>query len=128
MSKRHHNKDKKANMENIPEIFKDLWGFNFIEEVGFSKVKNETPRIRIVVAREDEGKIETIKTLLQKYEFPFSNLKIVLSGDKKESETKAPESSSSLMSRMNKPADRENGKPNNRKIIGGKKPPPFHCI
>ncbi len=81
-----HNKNRDR-QENIPEIFKDLWGFNFIEELSFSKVKNEMwPKIRIVVACENENKVKMIRALLQKYEFPFSNLKIVSNGEKKESE------------------------------------------
>ena len=127
MSKRHHNKDKKANQEKVPGIFQDLWGFDFVESVGFLKVKGEMPKIRIVVARENENKVTLIKDLLQKYEFPFSNLKVDYSGDKKESETKTAGSSPSLMSRMNKPAGKGNGKPNTGKIIGGRKLPPFRC-
>lgn len=73
-----HNKERKERLEDVPEIFKDLWGFNFVEEVNFSKVKNEIwPKIRLVVTSEDENKVKMIRALLQKYEFPFSNLKIV---------------------------------------------------
>jgi hypothetical protein len=80
-----HNKERKERMEDVPEIFKDLWGFNFVEEVNFYKVKNETwPKIRLVVSNEDENKVKMIRALLQKYEFPFSNLKIVSNSNKKE--------------------------------------------
>jgi len=123
--KKRHNKDKWEYQENVPEIFKDLWGFNFVEEVSFTKIKNEIwPKIRIMIARENENKIETIKTLLQKYEFPFSNLKIIISGDKKDSETNATGSSPSLMSKMSKPAGKGNVKPG---TISGRRLPPFRC-
>lgn len=80
-------KNKRDCPEDIPEIFKDLWGFKFIEELSFSKVKNEAwPKIRIVM-EEDEIKVKMIRGLLQKYEFPFSNLKIV-PNNKKGSESK----------------------------------------
>lgn len=83
-----HNKEKRERSEDVPEIFKDLWHFNFIEEINFSKVKNEIwPKIRIVMACEDENKVKMIKALLQKYEFPFSNLKIVFNSEKNGSET-----------------------------------------
>ncbi|MEK7462968.1 MAG: hypothetical protein AAB621_01200 [Patescibacteria group bacterium] len=123
MSQRHRNKDKKENQMRVPEIFKDLWGFDFIEDIGFAKVKNEMPKIRITVARENEGKIEMIKTLLQKYEFPFSNLKIVISGDKKESETNTAGHHPSIMLKANKIAT----KPTMGKL-GERKLPPFKCI
>lgn len=128
MSQRHRNKDKKRNQMKVPEIFKDLWGFDFIENIGFARIKGETPKIRIVVAIENENKVALIKNLLLKYEFPFSNLKVDYSGDKKESETKTTESGHSLMSRMNKPAGKENGKLNIAKILGRRKLPPFKCI
>lgn len=127
MSKRHHNKDKKESQEKVPEIFKDLWGFNFIEDIGFCKVKGEMPKIRITVARENENKITLIKTLLQKYEFPFSNLKIVISDSDKESEIKDAGSGSSLMARTNKPSGKESGKLDIAKFMGGRKKPPFRC-
>ncbi|MDO8554995.1 MAG: hypothetical protein Q7R75_00295 [bacterium] len=125
-SKRHHNKDKKKQQERIPDIFKDLWGFDFIEDIGFCKIKGEMPKIRITVARENENKITLIKDLLQKYEFPFSNLKIVISGDKKESETKPGITGPgpSFASVANKFGSKGNGKPN----TGPKKPPPFKCV
>lgn len=124
--KRHHNGEKKKNQEKIPEIFKDLWGFDFIEDIGFCKVKGEIPKIRIIVARENENKITLIKDLLQKYEFPFSNLKIVISGEKKESETKPGITGpgSSFTSIASKLGAKGNGKPN----TGPKKPPTFKCI
>jgi len=83
-----HNKNRDR-QEDVSDIFKDLWGFDFIEEISFSRVKNEMwPRIKIVIVREDEKKKKMIRDLLQnKYEFPFSSLKIVSNGDKKESET-----------------------------------------
>jgi len=128
MRKRHHDKDKKESQERIPEIFKDLWGFDFIEDIGFCKVKGELPKIRITVARENGNKIVLIKDLLQKYEFPFSNLKIVVSGNEKGSETKPciAGPGPSFMSVIDKlSAKSKSGKPNPG---GPKKPPPFHCI
>ncbi len=88
-----HNKERKERLEDVPEIFKDLWGFNFVEEITFSKSKDEMwPKIRVVVTCEDENKIKMLKALLQKFEFPFSNLKIVSNSDKKEVTTeKKPE-------------------------------------
>ena len=85
--------NKKRNEErgrlDIPEIFKDLWGYNFVEDIGFSKVKNEIwPKIRITVSAGDEEKKKgSIKTVLGKYEFPFSNVKIVSSSETKEQKT-----------------------------------------
>lgn len=82
-----HNKKRKEQPENVPEIFKDLWGFNFVEEISCSKVKNEMwPNIRVVIAREDENKTKMIKNLFLKYEIPFSNLNIISSANKNERE------------------------------------------
>ena len=130
MSHRHRNKDKKEKQERVPDIFKDLWGFDFIESVSFSKVKGEMPKIRIVVARENEHKVALIKDLLLKYEFPFSNFKTDWSGDKKESEPKTNISGPgpSFMSVVDKLSKKGNGKPNSGKNPGGNKRPPFKCI
>jgi len=115
-----HNRERKNHVENVPEIFKDLWGFNFVEELSFSKVKNEMwPKIRIVVACEDENKIKMLKALLQKYEFPFSNLKIVSNGEKvkecpeKEKAEPAKKSGSGISKLF--------------KVNGRGKLPPFKC-
>ena len=125
MSKRHHNKDKKDNQERIPEIFKDLWGFDFIESVSFLKVKGEMPKIQIIVARENEGKVALVKDLLGKYEIPFSNLKTEYRGGKKESETKPGITGPgpSFMSVVDK-LSKKGGKPSTG---GPRKLPPFHC-
>ncbi|MHB9019958.1 MAG: hypothetical protein ACYC3G_03780 [Minisyncoccota bacterium] len=119
-----HNKDKKERSEDVPEIFKDLWHFNFIEEISFSKVKNEIwPKIRIVMACEDENKVKMIKALLQKYEFPFSNLKIVSHGEKNGPETckEKPEPSPSNKVLGNKPKIQF-------KVSGRGKLPPFKTV
>ncbi len=80
-----HNKERRRHMEDVPEIFKDLWGFNFVEELSLTKTKGEEwPKIRVVISGNDEDKIKKLKVLLQKYEFPFSNLKIIHAGEQKE--------------------------------------------
>jgi|GEM_PF-2192693 len=118
-----HNKEKRERLENVPEIFKDLWGFNFVEEINFSKVKNEIwPKIRVVVSCEDENKVKMIRALLQKYEFPFSNLKIVSNGEKKGQEVckEKPEPGPKSEVAGNKPKI-------SFKVNGRGKLPPFKC-
>ena len=79
-----HDKEKKERLENVPEIFKVLWELSFVEEISMTRVKNEVwPKIHIVISCEDENKVKMIRALVQKYEFPFSNLKIVPDGSKK---------------------------------------------
>lgn len=84
-----HNKNRDR-QEDVSDIFRDLWGFKFIEKISFSRIKNEMwPKILIVIDRDDEKNKKMIRDLLQnKYEFPFSNLKIVSSENKKELDPK----------------------------------------
>lgn len=79
-----NNENKKGHFENVPEIFKDLWGFNFVEEISFSKIKNEMPKIQVVVAHNDEDKTKMLQAVLQKYGVPFSNLKIISNDNEQE--------------------------------------------
>ena len=80
-----HNKERKERAGDVPEIFHDLWNMSFVTELNFSRAKGELlPKIRVTIDGESEEKVKALKALLQKYEFPFSNLKIVSSPDKKE--------------------------------------------
>jgi hypothetical protein len=81
-----HNREKREQIErNVPEILKVLWELEFVEQLSFSKVKGEMwPKVQVAINCNDENKIKMLKILLQKYEFPFSNLKIVSCSDKKE--------------------------------------------
>ena len=117
-------KNKRRRAENVPEIFKDLWGFNFIEEINISRIKNELwPKIKIVISRTEEDKIKSIKIVMQKYEFPFANAKIVVNSGKKEREINTAEHYPSIMLKANKIAT----KPTMGRL-GERKLPPFHCI
>ena len=129
-----NNKKNRKRLDSVSEIFKFLWGFNlshenFIKEIHLLQIKKEIwPKIKLIVDREDKEKKDAIKAVILKYGFPSDHLEFVISGDKKGSETKTTESDPSPMAGMNKPAGKENGKPNIAKILGGRKLPPFKCI
>jgi hypothetical protein len=88
-----HNREKREQIErNVPEILKVLWELEFVEQLSFSKVKGEMwPKVQITISCNDENKIKMLKILLQKYEFPFSNLKITSTSNSAKKEDKATE-------------------------------------